>query len=163
MSNYDLGGGLEAVHISTDYRNYEAARTSFFLFRVPDIDNIVKSTFKGDLDEAQNTDKIAGAAKNLELNVTKANVPHFKLAKLEYKRGNEVVSMASTPTFESGSITVDDIVGIDTKSILMAWQALAYNVHTRKGGRMVNYKKTAYLLEYTQDFELVRTWTLYGC
>jgi hypothetical protein len=58
---------------------------------------------------------------------------------------------------------VDDVVGMDTKSILMAWQALAYNVYTRKGGRMKDYKKTCTLIEYTQDFEQVRSWTLYGC
>ena len=52
---------------------------------------------------------------------------------------------------------------MDTKSILMAWQALTYNVYTRKGGRMKDYKKNATLIEYTQDFEQVRSWTLYGC
>ena len=45
----------------------------------------------------------------------------------------------------------------------MAWQALAYNVYTRKGGRMKDYKKNATLIEYTQDFEQIRSWTLYGC
>jgi hypothetical protein len=45
----------------------------------------------------------------------------------------------------------------------MAWQGLAYNVHTRKGGRMKDYKKSATLIEYTQDFEQVRSWTIYGC
>jgi hypothetical protein len=45
----------------------------------------------------------------------------------------------------------------------MAWQGLAYNVHTRKGGRMKDYKKNCTLIEYTQDFEQIRSWTLYGC
>ena len=62
-----------------------------------------------------------------------------------------------------GSIVVDDVVGVDTKSILMAWQALAYNVYTRKGGRMKDYKKDCTLIEYTQDFKQIRSWELYGC
>jgi hypothetical protein len=103
------------------------------------------------------------AADILKLNVIKAPVPHFSLGVLEYKRGNETVKFAGTPTFESGSITVDDVVGLDTKSILMAWQALAYNVKTRKGGRMKDYKIDCQLTEYTQDFTVVRTWDLFGC
>ena len=45
----------------------------------------------------------------------------------------------------------------------MSWQYLAYNPNTRLGGRMRDYKKTCTLSEYTQDYELVRTWTLEGC
>jgi hypothetical protein len=45
----------------------------------------------------------------------------------------------------------------------MSWLYLAYNPNTRLGGRMKDYKKTCTLYEYTQDYELIRTWTLYGC
>ena len=45
----------------------------------------------------------------------------------------------------------------------MAWQNLSYNVKTEKVGRMSQYKKNCYLLEYTPDYELVRTWVLKGC
>jgi hypothetical protein len=44
----------------------------------------------------------------------------------------------------------------------MAWLYKAYNPHTRKGGRMKDYKKTATLCEYTQDYELIRSWTIEG-
>ena len=67
------------------------------------------------------------------------------------------------PTFKDGSITVDDVVGLRTKDMLYAWQYLAYNPITRKGGRMKDYKKTCTLIEYTQDYEQIRYWTLYGC
>lgn len=154
---------LSAAHISAALENYEAARTGFFSLVVDDIDNIVRASFTGDPASATNNDKIANAQKTLILNVTKAPVPHFSLEPLQYKRGNDTVKFAGTPTFESGNITVDDVVGLDTKSILMAWQALAYNVYTRKGGRMKDYKKNCTLVEYTQDFKQIRSWTLYGC
>lgn len=154
--------GLSAQHISANLANYEAARTGFFTLLVDDIDNIVKATHTG-TSEPTADDKIANAQEVLKLNVVKAPVPHFTLKTNEYRRGNEVVKFAGTPDFESGNIVVDDVVGLDTKSILMAWQGLAYNVHTRKGGRMKDYKKTATLIEYTQDFEQIRSWTLYGC
>ena len=158
-----MSNSLSAQHISTNLANYEAARTGFFSLIVDDIDNIVSAAFSGDHRDATNSDKIARAQETLKLNVVKAPVPHFSLKKEEFRRGNDVVTFAGVPTFESGDITVDDVVGMDTKSILMAWQALAYNVYTRKGGRMKDYKKNATLIEYTQDFEQVRSWTIYGC
>lgn len=158
-----MSNSLSAQHISSNLANYEAARTGFFSLIVDDIDNIVNAAFSGDPRDAAASDKIARAQETLKLNVIKAPVPHFSLATLEYRRGNDQVKFAGVPTFDAGDITVDDVVGMDTKSILMAWQALAYNVYTRKGGRMKDYKKTATLIEYTQDFEQVRSWTIYGC
>lgn len=158
-----MSNSLSAMHISTNLANYEAARSGFFSLIVDDIDNIVSASFTGDHSAAADSDKIKKAQETLKLNVVKAPVPHFGLEVLKYKRGNDTVTFAGTPEYEAGSITVDDVVGMDTKSILMAWQALAYNVHTRKGGRMKDYKKNCTLIEYTQDFEQVRSWTLYGC
>ena len=159
-----MSNSLSAQHISTNLANYESARTGFFSLIVDNIDNIVKASYTGaNAQEAAETDKIARAQEILKLNVIKAPVPHFELSKQTYRRGNDEVHFAGVPTFNSGSIVVDDVVGMDTKSILMAWQGLAYNVHTRKGGRMKDYKKNATLIEYTQDFEQIRSWTLYGC
>ena len=158
-----MSNSLSAQHISTNLANYEAARTGFFSLIVDDIDNIVNAAYSGDPRDAAASDKIARAQETLKLNVVKAPVPHYSLATLEYRRSNDQVKFAGVPTFDSGDITVDDVVGLDTKSILMAWQALAYNVYTRKGGRMKDYKKNATLIEYTQDFEQVRSWTIYGC
>ena len=159
-----MSNSLSAQHISANLTNYEAARSGFFSLIVNDINNIVRASYTGDPDSATDADKIGvQAQETLKLNVIQAPVPHFQLEKLSYKRGNDVVNFAGTPTFNDGEITVDDVVGLDTKSILMAWQALAYNVHTRKGGRMKDYKKNATLIEYTQDFEQIRSWTLYGC
>jgi hypothetical protein len=158
-----MANSLDAQHISTNLANYEAARTGFFSLIVDNLDGIIKSTYTGDHDNAPASDKINKAQEALKLNVLTADVPHFELETLQYKRGNEVVKFAGVPTFSSGSVKVDDVVGIDTKSILMAWQGLAYNVHTRKGGRMADYKRQATLIEYTQDYEQVRSWTLYGC
>jgi hypothetical protein len=159
-----MSNSLSAQHISTNLANYEAARTGFFSLIVDDIDNIIKASYSGENpQEAADSDKVARAQEILKLNVIKAPVPHFTLKTEQYRRGNDVVKFAGVPDFESGNLVVDDVVGMDTKSILMAWQGLAYNVHTRKGGRMKDYKKSATLIEYTQDFEQIRSWTLHGC
>lgn len=164
---------LDAMHISTNLANYEAARSGFFTLLVDLAPSnsttptaMLKATFNGDPASAQDTtDKISAETVQelIKLNVLSFDVPHFELNTIEYKRGNDTVKFAGTPTFSSGSLKVDDIVGVDTKSVLMAWQALAYNVHTRKGGRMKDYKRDCTLIEYTQDYEQVRQWKLYGC
>jgi hypothetical protein len=159
MTNY-----LSASHISANLASYEAARSGFFTLEVSGLNEIRKASYSGVTDPTEASDKLDKKAEEyLKLNVVKANIPHFSIEPMKYTRGNDVIKFAGLPTFKDGEITVDDVVGLDTKSILMAWQGLAYNVHTRKGGRMKDYKKEATLYEYTQDFELVRKWNLHGC
>lgn len=161
MAIYDAS--LSGRHIEADLANNEAARSGFFTLIVDDIDNIVKASYSGDRENASSEDKIARAQEYLKLHVIATSVPHFSLEPLTFKRGNDTIKFAGTPTWTEGSIKVDDIVGLDTKSILMAWQNLAYDVHSSKGGRMIDYKKKCTLAEYTQDYQLIRSWTLYGC
>jgi hypothetical protein len=162
---------ISARHISTNLANYEAARSGFFTLLVdfskaPDGSSAVESVDLIKANQGAGASDVITSAKAqeiLKLNVVSAPVPHFSVKVEEFKRGNDTIKFAGTPTFESGSIKVDDFIGVNAKDTLMAWQALTYNVHTRKGGRMKDYKKTATLIEYTQDFEEVRSWTLYGC
>lgn len=169
MAKTNFGNELNTKHISSNLANYEAARNAFFTlnvdFRIPGTEtvNLLKPDYTGHPAQATENDYIKEAAEGLKLNVTKAPVPHFSVGTEEYRRGNDVVKFATVPTWDSGSIEVDDVVGIRTKDILMSWQYLAYNPNTRLGGRMRDYKKTCTLMEYTQDYELIRTWTLEGC
>lgn len=161
--------GLNTTHISSEIHNYESARTSFFLltvdFKIPgtDVINLLKPDYTGHPNDATENDYILDAQKNFTLNVTKAPVPHFSLGTEEIRRGNDVIKFATVPTWDAGTIEVEDVVGIRTKDILLSWQYLAYNPNTRLGGRMRDYKKKATLCEYTQDYELIRTWELEGC
>ena len=159
-----MDNSLNTMHISDNkYRDYEAARTAFFVLLVDDLDGkLLKPEYKGDPARASESDYFKTPQEALKLNVVSCPVPHFEVSTMEYRRGNDVVKFAGVPTWTGGTIKVDDVVGIDTKSILLAWQYLAYNPHTRKGGRMKDYKKTATLCEYTQDYELIRSWKLEG-
>ena len=171
MANVKFQPELNTKHISTNLANYEAARNAFFTldidFRIPgtDVVNLLKPDYTGDPAAAKDSDYLDSvkAGESVRLNVTKAPVPHFSIGTEEFRRGNDVVKFATVPTWDAGSIEVDDLVGLRTKDILMSWQYLAYNPNTRLGGRMRDYKKTCTLMEYTQDYELIRTWTLEGC
>lgn len=152
---------ISAYHISSSLDAYESARGNFFTFIVDDLDNLVKSDFA--LEEPAESDYLTGAQAAIKLAVSKASVPHFELGTIEIRRGNSVVKYAGNPTWPEGSIEVNDFVGLDVKSILMAWHGLAYNVITDRGGRAINYKKKCTLVEYTQDHQEIRHWDLYGC
>ena len=144
---------LNTRHISSNLNNYEAARTGFFTLVVDDLTNLLKVNYTGEKEAANaDTDYITNAESSLRLNVVKFPVPHFSVSTMEYRRGNDVVKFAGVPSWEDGTIVVDDVVGLDTKSILVSWLYLAYNPHTLKGGRMKDYKKHATLCEYTQHY-----------
>jgi len=159
--------GLNVDHISANLAAYESARTGFFLFTVSqeELGNLLRPTYTGDPSAATDANKYAAseAYEDIKLAVTKTDVPHYEVGILEYRRGNDVIKFAGVPTFNAGSLVVDDYVGLDTKSLLMAWLRLAYDPYTRKGGRMKDYKKTCHLIEYTQDYEEIRRWDLEGC
>ena len=160
---------LNTWHISENLAAYEAARNSFFVFHVnpTELTNLYSPDFDPDSGEASEKDGTLFngdmASEALRLNVVKSSVPNFTIAPMEYRRGNDVVKFAGIPTYKDGSLTIDDVVGQRTKDLLYSWQYLAYNPITRKGGRMKDYKKTCTLIEYTQDYEQIRYWTLYGC
>lgn len=156
---------LNTAHISKQLENYEAARTGFFTMMPMNSDDSVLQLIADKMKEYAGDFSYdpAQIQEALKLNVIKAKIPHFSVETLSYRRGNEVVKFAGVPTFDEGSITVDDIVGIDTKSMLEAWLELAYDLNTRTGGRMYEYKMDWLLTEYTQDYRPVRTWRLVGC
>lgn len=155
---------LDAEHISSDLGNYEAARSGFFSLSIPssELGNLYSVNYNRDTTESSKIYNSEKAAEYLRLNVTKVSIPNFELATHEYRRGNNVVNYAGVPTYNGGSFVVDDIIGLETKSLLYSWLYLAYDPRTRKGGRMKDYKKEATLTEYTQDFKKVREWKLHG-
>lgn len=164
-------------HISSDLQNYEVARSNYFTFVVSDFSKFSKLLRAGaDVATAGDSDYInaSQAQEYLKLSVDKASVPHFSLGVVTIRRQNSVSKFAGLPEFGEGSIVVRDFIGLDTKSILMAWQALGYDVVNDKGGRAgdwvdsagvkhIGYKQNCELIEYTADHQEIRRWRLIGC
>ena len=53
-------------------------------------------------------------------------------------------------------------MGSDVKDTLLAWQNLAYNTRYDYIGNASAYKKSAQLIEYTPNAEMVRYWDITG-
>lgn len=138
---------------------YEIQRSNNYEFVVTDIDNIIRAGMK----ESDAGAKIANAQEVLRMSVSEAAVPHFSQNPIEVKRGNNSMFFAGVPTFDSGTFTYTDYIGANTIEVLMAWQNLSYDVNTEKVGLVSDYKKDAYLIEYTPDWQKVRQYVLKGC
>lgn len=149
------GEQLGTYYLSDNPKHYEIQRGNNFVFYVEGLSgafNIPQNKYAAD-----NADDV------IRISVSKAKVPHFKQSPIAVKRGNNTIKFAGVPEFDSGSIELNDYIGAGTKDVLMAWQNQSYDVQTEKVGLVTDYKKDAYLLEYTPDYQLVRTWKLFGC
>lgn len=152
---HTAGDKLGTYYLTDNPKYYEIQRSNNFVFYVNGLSkqfNIANNTYA-----AENADDV------IKISVNKATVPHFTQTAIQVKRGNNTMKFAGTPEFGSGSIDLNDYIGAGTKDVLLAWQSKSYDVRTEKVGLASDYKKDAYLLEYTPDYQLVRTWKLMGC
>ena len=157
MPNNNFG----AQHISDNPTLYEPQRSNNFTFVVSDIDNILRAAPSG---YSENNRNIPNAQSVMYYSVTSVSVPHFSQQAINIPRGNSSIKVAGKPTFTDGSLIINDFIGADAKSVLMAWQALSYDVETEAVGRMAEYKKDCTLIEYTPDYkDIVRYYDLKGC
>lgn len=149
------GDKLGTYYLTDNPKYYEIQRTNNFVFYVSGLSkafSIPNNTY------AQNN-----ADDVLRISVSKGFVPHFTQSAIQVKRGNNTMKFAGVPEFGSGQIVLNDYIGAGSKDVLMAWQRQSYDVMTEKVGLASDYKRDAYLLEYTPDYQLVRTWKLLGC
>ena len=150
---------MGTYHMAANTNLYEIQRTNNFEFIVTDIDGIQRAGMIG----GETNGNIANAQEIIRMAVSSASVPFFKQPAIEVKRGNSTMKFAGVPTFDAGKIKVNDYIGASAKEVLLAWQALSYNVVTEKVGLASDYKKDCYLVEYTPDYQKVRQWKMHGC
>lgn len=157
-----MAQNIGTYHIADNNQLYEPARSNNFEFVVFDVDRLLRAGVTEEL--AEDRDYITNAQEVIRISVNETSVPHFSLGVIEIKRGNNIVKFAGTPTFEAGSLKLNDYIGARTKDVLLAWQARAYDVNTEKVHMASNYKKDCQLIEYTPDYDqIVRIWDLKGC
>ena len=157
--NQSSASPMGTYHMAANTNLYEIQRTNNFEFIVTDVDGIQKAGMIG----GESNGTIANAQEIIRMAVSKASVPFFSQDPIEVKRGNSTMKFAGVPKFEAGSISVTDYIGASAKEVLLAWQALSYNVVTEKVGLASDYKKDCYLVEYTPDYQKVRQWKMHGC
>ena len=144
---------MSTYHLADNPNLYEIQRKNNFEWIVTDIDGI----------SLPGGGAIANAQEVLRVSVSSAAVPHFVQNAIELKRGNNTIKYAGVPEFSDTSFTFRDFIGASAKEVLMAWQSKSYNTKTQKVGLVEDYKKDAFLCEYSPDYQLVRKWKMHGC
>ena len=155
---YSIG----TYHLADNPQLFEPSRNNAFDLIITGVDSLLPA---GLVEEtALDSDRISNGQDIIRLSVAESFVPHLDLDVIEVKRGNSTMKFAGTPTFSEGSIKVNDYVGARTKDVLLAMQALAYDVNKDVIKLSSNYKHDWKLLEYTPDYaKVIRQWTLKGC
>lgn len=158
-----MAENMGTYHLADNPQLYEPARSNNFEFIVMDIDELLRAGTKASGLEDENN-YIKNGQETLRVSVVASSVPHFTLSVIDVKRGNNTMHVAGTPTFDNHTLVLNDYMGARTKSVLLAWQALAYDVRTEKVHSMNRYKKDCYLYEYSPDYnEVIRKWRMIGC
>lgn len=141
---------------------FEPQRSNNFEFVVTGISSLLRAGVQEEVAD-ERRDYITNGQEVVRLSVVKCPFPGFTQDTVSIKRGNSTVNFAGTPSFDAGTLVVNDFIGADSKSVLLAWQRLSYDVTTEKVGRASSYKKDCTLIEYSPDYEMVRYWELKGC
>lgn len=154
---------IGTYHLSDTPELYEPSRNNAFEFILnAELNTLIAAGVNPEI--ATTTDELPNAQERIKLSVAEASVPHFSLDVIEIRRGNSTMKFAGTPTFDEGTVKCNDYVGARTKDILLAWQALAYDVSTDVVKLASNYKYDCELLEYAPDYsKVIRKWTLVNC
>lgn len=149
-----------AYHLADNPKLYQPVRTNNFRFVVTGLNNLLRAGLnQGEREQ----DFIRNAQEVIEFSVISFTPPHFSQDELEIKRGNSKVYFAGTPSWNTSPLKINDFVGADGKSTLLAWQALSYSVADDTIPSSDKYKIDATVLEYLPDNTLIRYWELKGC
>lgn len=145
---------ISAYHLAAAPDSFETQKSNAGKFIVMGLDNLVNPI---------TGEPIPNASDILKESIFSFEVPSFSQTPIEIRLGNTSVKTAGTPSFKDTTINLHDFVGIDTYNVLYAWQALSFNIKTQRVGFEGDYKKTAYMVEYSTDFSRVTAlWKLHG-
>lgn len=134
---------------------FEPQRNNNFEVQIVGLDNL-KSVDKG-------TSMPSNAGELITLSVATYSAPQINISPITVSYGNNKIKFAGTPEFPDSSIVLNDYIGINVERLLSAWQKQVYDPKTQKIGRAVDYKRTAYLIEYDPSGTTARQWQLNGC
>lgn len=153
-----------AYHLAGNPSKYQPVRQNNFTFLVDASENSPLYSLRRVNENPEDANSyINNGQEVLEFSVLKFDVPHFSQDEIEIGRGNSKIYFAGRPSFTAGKLEVQDFMSADSKSVIMAWQALSYDIASDSISNSDKYKANATVYEYMPDGTLIRSWALYGC
>lgn len=136
--------------------DFEPQRTNNFEVQIVGLDTLL-------MPAEENTYVPSNISELITLSVASFQAPSLAINPIQIHYANNMVNFAGKPTFSGGDLVINDYIGIDIERLLMAWMNTVYNPETQEIGNAVDYKKTAYLIEYNPKGTLCRQWQINGC
>ncbi len=147
---------LGTYHMVQDER-YEPQRVNNFELQITGLEGLTT------VDRGLSLGSASTVSEFITLSVATYSAPQINVTPITVSYGNNKIKFAGTPEFPDGQIVLNDYIGANIERILMAWQKLVYNPKTQAVGKAVDYKKTAYLHEFSPDGSIDRQWEIRGC
>lgn len=155
-SGVDFG----AYHLSANPDLYQPQLQNNFKFVFPDFGPLLKEGKTGEEDDAY----IYDVSNTLEVSLVSTEVPSYTQNPITIRRGNSMAKYAGTVEWANIRMTFNSYEGAHTKDAVMAWKALSYSIKRDTIAALdnvdVSYKQTCYLMEYSPDYRLQRTWKI---
>ncbi|MBO7697179.1 MAG: hypothetical protein J6Y28_04455 [Acholeplasmatales bacterium] len=104
-----------AYHMADSPNLYEPQRSNNFEFVVSGLGTLTLPDGSGRTINEQN------ASDAIRLSVSSSSVPHFTQSVIEIQRGNNTVKYAGVPSFDAGTLVINDYIGLEAKMALEAW------------------------------------------
>ena len=98
----------------------------------------------------------------IELACDSVGLPTVSNDPIELDYGNSNVKVAGKATTDDISVAVKDFIEPDVENILWQWRLQVYNPKTGKVGWASNYKRTAQIVQYGPNGEVLRKWQCDG-
>lgn len=163
--------GVGSYHLANTPELYEPQRNNNFMFEVSlttDSNGNLIDLYRAGIDPITEGSyaysRFGNPNEVVQISVSKTSIPTYSQNVITVDRGNTSIRYAGKMTFaENFTLGLYDFIGAEVKDILLAWQALSGNPYTERVGHASDYKKLAYLCEYTPDYQLVRRWKVEGC
>ena len=160
MAVETTGVPFGAYHLSANPDLYQPQVANNFKFVFPDFGPLLKEGKTEDEPDAF----IYDVPNTLSVSLISTDVPSYQQGVISIRRGNSVAKYAGTIEWNTLSMSFNSFEGAHTKDAVMAWKALSYNVKKDIVACLDNtdtpYKQTCYLLEYSPDYRLQRTWKI---
>lgn len=149
------------AHIANNPQLYEPARSNAFELLIPAFDALLPAGADENLTDA--SEYFKDVQDVIRVAVDSSSVPHHSNGVIEIKRGNKTIKFANTPTWDAGTVVLNDYVGTRVKDVLLALQNQVSPYNSDGINHASEYKHDWTLVEYTPNMKsVVRTWTLKG-
>lgn len=143
---------------------YEPQRTNNYEVQITGLEGIT-DMYGHSVSQSSNASEI------ITLSTASFEAPNITISPITVRYGNNSIKFAGVPEFPDSSIVLNDYIGVNTEKILSAWFSQAYNPVTEEIGYAVEYKKTAFLIEYDTKYSTgstkynyqSRVWKMEGC